>query len=72
MRTDLHGSKRQFQRVLEWSRFFRIRGEKTGCLVVVDEKVSRSIANMTFETCCLVCGGISTVSRNTDSNYLVH
>lgn len=59
-------------RVLEWNRIFRSSGEKTGCLVVVDEQVSGSIANMTFETCCLVGGGVSTISKNADGNHLVH
>jgi hypothetical protein len=61
-----------FARVLGWSRIFRSSGEKIGCLVVVGEKVSLSIAITTFGARCLVSGGISTISKNTDSNYLVH
>lgn len=56
-----------FVRVLGWSRIFRSSGEKTGCLVGVDEEVSRSIANTAFGTRCLAGGGVSTISENTDT-----
>ena len=45
---------------------------KTGCFVVVDENVSRSIAKAAFGTRCLVSGGVSTISENVDNNYLVY
>jgi hypothetical protein len=68
----LMAPKKLFRACWGGTGILRSSGEKTGCLVVVDDKVSRSIAITTFGAPCLASGGVSTISKNTDSNYLVH
>ena len=68
----LMAPKKLFRACWGGTGILRSSGEKTGCLVVVDEEVSRSIANTAFGTRCLANGGVSTISENIDNNYLVH